>query len=394
MKQLSVVILTLILLAACHRRPPATASSLPLPPPPATLPSPPPPQVRENPMAAIVRESTSVLRQVTSEPQNAVPDALLNRTRCFLLVLPGKAQGLSSCRSAAAPDSWSAPELFVLSGFRPASSAALVFVLSARAADALAGGHLDLSQLTTAAGETERQKPLLTAQDLAEDAVTFSYAAPVLSGAKIRIDSATSSKPAAVYPVPATAGAAPDRLPLVPAALVAAYLDWVTSYFNSITPTGIIIHHTAALPFTDRVPAGIEDVDQYHAARGLDIVCMGREYHVAYHYLILADGSITAGRPERCEGAHARAYNSYLGISLVGDFSTKDNPSGEKGPIRPTPRQLRALVRLTRQLQQRYHIPIQRILRHSDVAPTVCPGDRFAFKTFLLTIEQAQARPR
>ena len=392
MKQLIVVVLTLILLAGCHRRPPVAVENLPLPPPPARLPAAPQPIVRENPMGALLRRSTSVLRDLTLESQDAVPDALLNRTRCFIFVLPGTGQGLGSCRSAAAPDQWSTPELF--SGFQPAASGSLIFVLSARAADALAGGNLDLSQFTTAPGETQRQKPLLTAQDLAYAAVTFAYAPPLLSGAAVPINSITRSRPATLQSVSATAGEAAELVRPVPPALTAAYLDWVTSYFNAITPTGIIIHHTAAIPLTGRVPSGISDVDRYHADRGLDIECMGREYHVAYHYLILPNGNITPGRPERCEGAHARAYNSYIGISLVGDFSTRDNPGGKKGLMRPTRRQLKSLVRLTRRLQQQYSIPVQRILRHSDVAPTLCPGDRFAFKSFLVTLEQSQAQSR
>jgi hypothetical protein len=282
----------------------------------------------------------------------------------------------------------------LVSGFRPASFYSLIFVLSARAADAVAGGSVDFSRFTTAPGKTERQQPLLTAQDLADDAVTFIYDPPTLAGAPMLLGSGTPPQPVTISSVSAAVGQAAETVPRVPSAVSAAYLDWVTSYFNAITPTGIIIHHTAAIPLTGRVPSGIADVDGYHASRGLDIECLGREYHVAYHYLILPDGSITAGRPERCEGAHARAYNSYIGISLVGDFSTRDNPRGQKGLMRPTRRQLKSLLRLTRRLQQRYHIPVQRILRHADVAPTLCPGDRFAFKTFLVTVEQSQAQSR
>lgn len=391
MKQLSVVILTLILFTGCVHQPRATVKKQP--PPPAPAPAP-PPRLVENPMDAVLRDSTTVLRELTSQSQNAVPDALLNRTRCFILALPGRADGLSSCRSAAAPESWSSPELVSSSGFQSASSGSLVFVLSARAADALSAGNLDLSQLSIAAGQTERQKPLLTAQDLAEDAVTFIYDPPQLSGAHIQIGSITRSRPDHVRPVSATAGGAKETIKPVPQELKAAYLDWVMSYFNSITPTGIVIHHTATIPLTGKVPAGMSEIDRYHADRGFEIECFGNEYHVAYHYLILPDGSVKHGRPERCEGAHARAYNSYLGISLVGDFSTRDNPTGKKGPMQPTRRQMKSLVRLTRELQQRYNIPVQRILRHSDVAPTDCPGDRFAFKTFLLDLEQSEAHAR
>src|SRR5207253_3068603 len=109
---------------------------------------------------------------------------------------------------------------------------------------------------------------------------------------------------------------------------------------------------------------------------------------VAYHYLILPDGAVKAGRPERCQGAHTRGYNSYLGIALVGDFSTKDNPKGKKGQVLPTAAQMRSLLELTRRLRERYRIPLHRILRHSDISNTYCPGDRFLFSRFLADLEQ------
>ena len=61
------------------------------------------------------------------------------------------------------------------------------------------------------------------------------------------------------------------------------------------------------------------DIDKYHQARGFEILCFGRVYHVAYHYLIMPNGRVQTGRPERCEG--------------VGDFSSEDNPAGKEGPI-------------------------------------------------------------
>jgi N-acetylmuramoyl-L-alanine amidase len=145
-------------------------------------------------------------------------------------------------------------------------------------------------------------------------------------------------------------------------------------------PTGIIIHHTATIPSKGKVPASASEVDQYHQTRGFNVLCFGREYHVAYHYLVLPDGKIQQGRPERCEGAHAPGYNSYLGISVAGDFSSVDNRRGSKGLPRPTQKQIKSLIELCRKLRQQYNIPLQHILRHSDVAPTKCPGDRFPFE--------------
>jgi N-acetylmuramoyl-L-alanine amidase len=144
------------------------------------------------------------------------------------------------------------------------------------------------------------------------------------------------------------------------------------------------------IPGENTVPRSERDIDKYHQEHGFEILCFGRVYHVAYHYIIMPNGSVLAGRPERCEGAHALGYNSYLGISVVGDFSSEDNPAGKKGPTRPSAKQIASLIQLCRRLKDRYHIPLQHIVRHSDISSTRCPGDRFPFRSVL---DQLQWKP-
>ena len=382
MKQLSIVVLTLILLTSCQPHQQTTAKQQ-LPPPPPPI-QPPKKVIREDSTAVALREAAAFMRELTLQADNAVPDALLNRTRCFVLGLPGRGQGISSCRSAPAPYSWSTPEMVSFEGLEPSKANVLLFVLSAGASEALKSGSLDLAKVSVSPGGTVKQSALLTDRELGHDVITYRYSRPVLAGAAV---SNFSVKRFAVQPVEETPGGGAERSVAI-SNIAAEYVDWVKSYFNAITPTGIIIHHSSVIPSMNKVPTALKDVDDYHAARGMDIECSGREYHVAYHYLIFPNGKVQAGRPERCEGAHARGYNSYIGISLVGDFSPADNPSGSKGPVRPTRQQLRSLLQLTRELQRKYDIPMQRILRHSDVAATRCPGESFAFKTFLLALEQ------
>ena len=95
--------------------------------------------------------------------------------------------------------------------------------------------------------------------------------------------------------------------------------------------------------------------------------------------MIFPDGTVKSGRPEHCVGAHAKGFNTYLGIVLIGDFSSKSNPTGDKALAKPTVEQMHALVSLTRQLRDRYNIPITRVVRHSDIAYTLCPGNRFPY---------------
>ena len=52
-------------------------------------------------------------------------------------------------------------------------------------------------------------------------------------------------------------------------------------------------------------------IHKWHKERGFD--------GVGYHYVILEDGTVQSGRPEFWSGAHAKGYNSALGICLIGE---------------------------------------------------------------------------
>jgi N-acetylmuramoyl-L-alanine amidase len=156
------------------------------------------------------------------------------------------------------------------------------------------------------------------------------------------------------------------------------------SLINTIRPAGIIIHHSAIPPRPDGRPIDASVIDEIHKKRGYTAFYWGRFYHIGYHYIILPDGTVQHGRPEHCRGAHAQGYNSYIGICLVGDFSSKDNPNGERGPTEPSEAQMQSLAGLSRNLREKYQIPLTSVLRHNDVNPnTECPGDRFPIETLL-----------
>ena len=326
-----------------------------------------------------------MLDEISKKSQNAVPDAVLNSTKC-VVVIPSitggtvniSAGGVASCRETA--DSWSAPAFVKFNGrgIRAHRTDLLVFVLSDTGVRALQSGELQIGGQKRAAAPLVSTTPVTTQVELTAELLTYEGAAGVLSSSEasgvIRHDADTSD---AVHNA-------------VPRETIEKYLSSVVSFFNTITVTGIVIHHTAVIPGENTVPRSERDIDKYHQARGFEILCFGRVYHVAYHYLIMPNGSVQAGRPERCEGAHAQGYNSYLGISVVGDFSSEDNPTGEKGPIRPSAKQIASLIQLCRRLKDRYHIPLQHIVRHSDISSTRCPGDRFPFRSVL---DQLQWKP-
>jgi N-acetylmuramoyl-L-alanine amidase len=165
------------------------------------------------------------------------------------------------------------------------------------------------------------------------------------------------------------------------------------SYLNSITPAGIIIHHSAVAPPLDGSPVDAATIDRIHKRRGYEIFYWGKFYHIGYHYVILPDGTVQQGRPELLQGSHTEGYNSYIGICLVGNFSSGDNANGKRGLPAPTELQLNALMELTNRLQKKYGFSSGQILRHSDVNPSSeCPGDRFPFDEFRARLEASKTQ--
>jgi len=89
-----------------------------------------------------------------------------------------------------------------------------------------------------------------------------------------------------------------------------------------LVPRGIVIHHSA----TDtNIGLGVDAafLDRVHSDRGWGLRYGQNVYHIGYHYVILPDGTVQAGRPEWMPGAHTAGYNHYLGICLIGDFSDR-----------------------------------------------------------------------
>lgn len=330
--------------------------------------------------------AASVLEGISAKSRNGVPDAVLNSTKCVVVIPSAKreapnvsARGVFTCRDTR--DSWSAPAYVKFSGrgVRARSPDLLVFVLSDKGVRALRSGKLQIGGQNHASAPLVNSNPLPTQVELTAELFTYERAGGVLS----------SSEATGVI----LGGADTSNLDgnQVSKKNTDKYVSSVVSFFNTITATGIVFHHTALIPGENKPPRSERDVDKYHQERGFEILCSGRIYHLAYHYLIMPNGKVKAGRPERCEGAHAVGYNSYLGISLVGDFSSEDNPTGEKGPTKPSAAQIASLLQLCRRLKTRYNIPLQHIVRHSDISNTKCPGDRFPFRMIL---DQLQRGPR
>jgi hypothetical protein len=313
-------------------------------------------------------DAGEVLDSVARSEVNGIPEAVLNRTRCLVVLPANSDQGVVSCLEAL--NRWARPDPVLFSGERRGTGDLLIFVLGKNQADQLRSqGKLPLNN-EMAGGPLARSKPVLTDADLNFGGLFYAR-----QGDSLSPGSANGGIRAVRVRPPGETSSDDRRLQMA-----------LTSFFNVITPAGIIIHHSGVLPTSRAVPRDTAEVDAYHSQRGFTIVCFGREYHVAYHYLILPDGEVQAGRPERCQGAHARGYNAYLGISVAGDFGGTRGLRRSKSPAAPTPRQETALIALVRRLRQQYGIPLHRIMQHSDVASTECPGAGFPIRKILHAI--------
>ena len=303
---------------------------------------------------------------------------MLNRTQCVVVIPPGTRRlrpGTAACRETS--DQWNTPTLVTFEGKAGSKRAAdlLIFLLKNASVKALRSESLEIETYRQPLAPVAPKKAIPSEHELNVELLTYEYASSGLSGRRVQgivrqenaLERAKSDK---------AVSHGQEKI-------TKHYLSALTSFFNTVIPTGIVIHHTAVLPDQNAPPRNEHEVDKYHERKGFEITCFGHVYHVAYQYLILTSGRIQTGRPERCEGAHATGYNSFLGISVVGDFDSHDNPKGEKGAIKPNRNQMAALVRLCQRLMLRYHIPVSHIVRHRDIAATRCPGDRFPFLTFL-----------
>ncbi len=140
---------------------------------------------------------------------------------------------------------------------------------------------------------------------------------------------------------------------------------------------GVIVHHSATDARAGGGNVNAALLDEAHSRRGWEIRDSHNTYHIGYHFVILPDGTVERGRPEWLPGAHARGNNHYLGICLVGNFSSQANADGTQQPARPTAAQLAALNSLLKELMQRHGFSPEDVYAHSEFGVTECPGDRF-----------------
>jgi len=106
---------------------------------------------------------------------------------------------------------------------------------------------------------------------------------------------------------------------------------------------------------------------------------------VSAHYVILEDGHIVQCVPEQRRAWHA-GQSSWEGETDINSCSIGieiANPGHDHGYPDFPKRQIAAVTALCRSILTRYRIPAERVLAHSDVAPTRKndPGEKFPWRT-------------
>jgi len=187
---------------------------------------------------------------------------------------------------------------------------------------------------------------------------------PAPSFAAPKVAEAPAAPPLVVVAPPVIPPLPPVAVvPTIPKSALAA--DIPTDWVPPVTPRPwkwIVIHHSAT------TTGGAAAFDKMHRAKGWD--------ELGYDFVIgngtdTRDGQIEVGPRwfKQKIGAHAKTpdnrYNEYgIGICLVGNFMVQ----------KPSPAQMKSLVKLCAYLMRTYHITPDRVLGHRDTKATECPG--------------------
>jgi hypothetical protein len=68
------------------------------------------------------------------------------------------------------------------------------------------------------------------------------------------------------------------------------------------------------------------DIDAWHKKRGWS--------GIGYHYVVLLDGTIEKGRPDKKIGAHVRGFNkNSIGVAYIGGVDTNGKPKDTRTPL-------------------------------------------------------------
>jgi len=89
-------------------------------------------------------------------------------------------------------------------------------------------------------------------------------------------------------------------------------------------------------------------------------------WDIPYHFVIGLDGTIYEGRDYHYVGETNTKYNpeGHFLITVMGNYEIQ----------KPTPEQIKAITDLMAWAVQEFHVPLDKIYGHRDLAQTDCPG--------------------
>lgn len=121
----------------------------------------------------------------------------------------------------------------------------------------------------------------------------------------------------------------------------------------------VIVHCTATPEGRD---VSVQTIREWHKGRGWS--------DIGYHWVVLLDGTVQAGRPEALVGSHVAGRNTgTLGVVYVGGVA-KD---GKTPKDTRTPAQKKALLAHVKALIERYPT-IKKVSGHNQYAAKACPS--------------------
>lgn len=149
-------------------------------------------------------------------------------------------------------------------------------------------------------------------------------------------------------------------------------MGWLNNHpifyiYNKVSKEGIIMRKITKLVLhCSATPEGknftVADIDKWHKQRGFR--------KIGYHYVIYIDGSVHKGRNDDEIGAHCTGHNSdSVGVCYIGGMDSTNKFAKDTR----TSAQKKALLKLVKELMNKYSIDVNNIHCHNEFAKKSCP---------------------
>ncbi|MBQ9271156.1 MAG: N-acetylmuramoyl-L-alanine amidase [Alphaproteobacteria bacterium] len=136
------------------------------------------------------------------------------------------------------------------------------------------------------------------------------------------------------------------------------------------------------LPYFDERPTGIKVkalVLHCSAHSAMEMINVLQERELSSHYVIDIDGTAFQLVSEKCRAWHA-GQSKWRNMNMLNQYSIGiELSSSTLGQKEYTPKQIKSLITLSRQIIKHYQIPATNVVAHSDIAPTRKPDPGLAF---------------